>query len=154
MIPSFIRLNQGWNADPNVPNVETHLDGKDVLLRFNVNAMQFEEFQKGEKGTLRFVDCSQFRLGPTNDEGWYRGQCRFTGSAPRWGEFYAVVDDPSSVNGPDDWVAVQHAVPLAGRKHFLFYFRDDTFECIAMNCVIELTEDNALLRTSKSIPAI
>ena len=81
MIPSFIRLNKGWNADPNVSDVHTCVDGEDVLLQFDMNAFQFPEFKTGEKGVLRFVDCSRFRLGATNDEGWYLGQCRFTGLA-------------------------------------------------------------------------
>jgi hypothetical protein len=83
MIPSFIHLNCGWNADPNFPEVRTQVDGEDVLLQFNVNAFQFSDFNEGAKGVLRFVNCSRFRLGATNHEGWYLGQCRFTGLTPQ-----------------------------------------------------------------------
>jgi hypothetical protein len=31
----------------------------------------------------------------------------------------------------------------------LFYFRDETFECVAEHCTIELSEVNSLIRTRK-----
>ena len=151
MPTSFVRLNDGWNAEPNAPEESARVDGQDVLLQFDINALQFGEFIKGDKGVLRFVNCSQFRLGATNDEGWYRGQCRFSELAPAWGEFYAVIGDPNSTIGPNDWVVVQSAVGKS-RTHFLFYFRDRTFECVAEKCVVESTQKNALFRTHKSSP--
>jgi len=151
MTAQFIRLNNGWNADPNVSDESVLVDGHDVLLRFDVNAFQFPEFKYGEIGILRFVNCSRYRLGETNDEGWYLGQCRFSGLAPAWGEFYTVTGDPSSTDGPDDWVAVQRSTAENG-KHFLFYLRESTFECVAEKCVAEPRQDNALFRMSKTIP--
>ena len=150
MFPRFVRLNLAWNAAPNAPDPETIIDGEDLLLVFNVNAFQFPEFCHGERGVLRFVNCSRFRLGATNDEGWYLGQCRFTGLAPAWGEFYAVIGDPGSVAGPDDWVVIRSNPGLKG-THFLFYFRDSTFESVSEACMVEPVEENALFRTGKSI---
>jgi|ERR1035437_5732129 hypothetical protein len=150
---SFIQLNRGWNAEPNAPDEFARVDGEDVLVQFHLNAFQFNDFSEGEIGVLRFLNCTRFRLGDTNDEGWYRGQCRFSHSAPGWGEFYAVIGDPNSTDGPDDWVVT----PLSVREnltHFLFYFRNHTFECVAKSCLIEPTQENALFRTHKSIPAV
>ena len=121
-----------------------------MVLRFDVNSLQFPEFRTDDKSALRFVDCSRFRLGETNDEGFYLGQCRFTGLAPEWGEFYAVVDEPRSVDGPNDWVILK-ATSALRRTHFLFDFRDCTFECVARDCVIEPTEKNVLLMTNNSV---
>lgn len=153
MVPKFIPLNVGWNADPNVPHVETRVTGHDLLLLFNVNGLQFSEFRHAEPGILSFVNCSQFRLGAPNDEGWYAGQCRFSGLAPVWGEFYAVIGDPGSITGPDDWVILKQKSG-AGSVHFLFYFRDETFECVSEDCGIEPIEENALFRAGRSIPSI
>lgn len=152
MPASFFRLNNGWNAEPNAPDESARVDGQDVLLRFDINTFQFGEFNESEKGVLRFVNCSRFRLGGTNDEGWYRGKCRFSRLAPAWGEFYAVIGDPNSTEGPSDWIVVQHSAG-GNRTHFLFYFRDRSFECVAEKCVIEPTQKNALFRTHKSIPS-
>ena len=106
MEPTFVKLNLGWNAEPNDPNPEVQVVGADLILRFTMNPFRFPEFQAKEQGLLRFVDFSKFRLGPTNDEGWHLGQCRFSGKAPNWGEFYAILNEPASAAGPDDWVVV------------------------------------------------
>jgi hypothetical protein len=153
MFPRFVRLNLAWNAVPNTPDPKTRIDGEDLLLVFNVNSFQFPEFRLGERGVLRFVNCSRFRLGATNDEGWYLGHCRFTGLAPAWGEFYAVIGDPGSVAGPDDWVVIRSNPGLKG-THFLFYFRDSTFESVSEACMVEPVQENALFRTGKSIACI
>jgi hypothetical protein len=153
MALSFIRLNDGWNAEPNAPGESARIDGRDVLLDFAVNAFRYREFNEDDKGGLRFVNCSRFRLGSTNDEGWHRGECRFSGIAPAWGEFYAVTGDPRSTEGPDDWVVMQRD-PTEKRTHFLFYFRDRTFECVADKCLVEPIQDNALFRARKAIPQV
>ncbi len=145
MNPTFEQINKGWNAEPNAPEPRIEVTGNDLLLTFFVNAFQFEEFEEEELGILRFVDCERYRLGSTNDEGWYRGQCRFSKLAPSWGEFYLVSGDNALLNAPTDWKILK---PDSGTgKHFLFYFRDETFECVAKQCVAEKTANNSLQRT-------
>jgi hypothetical protein len=128
---TFQQLNAGWNAEPNAPAPKVLVEGGDVVLSFFLNPFQFPQFQDGDQGRLRFVSCRCYRLGPTNDEGWYRGQCRFSKAAPRWGEFYEVRGDLRLNECPDDWVEL--CPPQDGSRHFLFYFRDETFECDAAN---------------------
>jgi hypothetical protein len=153
MQPHFLQLNLGWNAEPNAPDPQVEVLGKDILLRFDLNPFQFEEFEEDEIGFLRFINCERFRLGPTNDEGWYRGQCRFSKIAPEWGEFYEIFGDDTSTNGPTDWRAVS-TKNTGEPHHFLFYFRDNTFECVAERCVIEARDDNALQTKGKRLPAL
>ena len=150
---AFVRLNHDWNAEPNAPDVSASPDGQDVILSFYLNPWQFPEFEEEEKGVLRFSNCSQYRLGRTNDEGWYRGQCRFSTLAPAWGEFYAILGDPRSIDGPGDWITTQSNFGKSG-THFLFYLRDNTFECVAEKCTIEPIADNALHVRRKSIPSL
>ena len=148
----FHQLNQGWNAEPYFPNPIIDVQGGDVALRFSVNALQFTEFHEGETGILRFVDCRRYRLGPPNDDGWYGGQCRFSRLAPEWGEFYLIVGDASLLDMPQDWHIL--SPPNDNGRHFLFHFRENTFECTAKQCVIEPDADNALYRTGKQLPDI
>jgi hypothetical protein len=63
----------------------------------------------------------RYRLGNTNDEGWYRGQCRFSKLAPAWGEFYEVEGDPLMDKAPDDWV--QLSAPRKDRPDRFDYWR-------------------------------
>jgi hypothetical protein len=126
---TFRQLNEGWNAEPNAPSPQVGVDGADVVVSFLLNPFQFPRFKPEDMGILRFSSCSRYRLGPANDEGWYRGQCRFSKVAPRWGEFYEVDGDLRLQECAEGWVAV--ASPEGVQRHFLFYFRDQTFECDA-----------------------
>ena len=152
MKPRFHKLNEGWNAEPYTPNPVIEIQDRDLVLRFLVNAFQFTEFEEGEIGALRFMRCARYRLGPADDDGWYGGQCRFSKLAPEWGEFYMVQGDAALLDAPQDW---QTIVPPGGSGlHFLFYFRENTFECVAEQCLIEPSADNALMRTGKKLPVL
>ncbi len=126
---SFTRLNDGWNAEPNAPDPKVRVEGTDLVLSFRMNHRQYPEYGEGNVGELRFTRCSRYRLGATNDQGWHMGQCRFSGIAPAWGEFYEVSGDLRLGQCPDDWI--QLAERNAASRHFLFYLRDDMFECDA-----------------------
>jgi hypothetical protein len=129
MTTTFLKLNEGWNADPNAPCPEVHVEGDVVFLRFFVNYFTYPAFSKDDVGVLRFDDCWRYRMGSVNDEGWYRGQCRFSRLAPDWGEFYQVQGDLLLDRVPKDWTVL--STPESSSKHFLFYLRDETFECDA-----------------------
>ena len=140
---SFRKLNGEWNAEPNAPYPRVAVSGHDVLLRFLLNPFQFTSFAEDDEGVLRFVNCARYRLGATNDEGWYRGQCRYSKSAPGWGEFYEIVGPDPHLMDPIDW-KIAGGVSTSAR-HFLFYFRDETFECIAADWTFERVPENALV---------
>ena len=128
MQTAFTILSKGWNADPNAPEPLARVDGHSLHLTFDLNSYQDDLFEDGDWAEITFSQCSRYRLGPTNDEGWYRGQCRFSKLAPTWGEFYEVTGD-LMLNGKDlHW---KNLLGDSSAKHFLFYFRDETFECDA-----------------------
>lgn len=124
----FIHLNPDWNAEPNAPGERVDLSGQALRLSFDLNPWAFRAHD-GERAELLFADCARWRLGSTNDEGWYRGQCRYSGVAPQWGEYYEITGDDPARDLPDDWIEI---APLKSiHRHFLFYLRDQTFECMA-----------------------
>ena len=142
--PSFIKLNEGWNAEPNAPYPSVKVAGTDVLLQFLLNPVRFLQFDPEDRGTLRFSTCSRYRLGATNDEGWYLGQCRYSSIAPAWGEFYELIGADPRLDEPKDWHVVNAASNAS--RHFLFYLRDETFECVATHWEREPDPANALFR--------
>ena len=146
--PTFVHLNVGWNADPNAPDPKVNAERTDVLLHFRMNYMIYPNFTEEDVGFLRFTKCERYRLDSTNDEGWYRGQCRYSKIAPEWGEFYEITGDDPLKFAPEDWIVLPEAA--FGRRHFLFYFRDNTFECIAADWQFEPTSENALFRLNFS----
>jgi len=133
---TFVRLNPDWNAEPNVPDPRVRVEGADVVLEFVANHYRFRRFAEGRRIGLRFRSTTRYRLGPTNDEGWYRGQCRFSRIAPAWGEFYEVGGDLKLDQTPGGWISLGDS-PTPARRHFLFYLRDQTFECSAEDWALE-----------------
>ena len=132
MATHFVRLNDEWNAEPNAPMETVQIsDGDTVVLEFYLNSFAFTAFTEEHRGRLIFEGVTKYRLGPPNDEGWYRGKCRFSGLAPEWGEFYEI-------NGElfDEAVAWQflsnREAQGSPRTRYLFYLRDRTFECDAL----------------------
>jgi len=85
---------------------------------------------------LVFAGCWRYRLGSPNDEGWYRHGDRFGRLAPGWGQFYEVEGELLAAQVPD-WTLLGEPPPGRSR-HFLFYLRDETFECDARDWRIEL----------------
>jgi len=137
-MPQFQQLNNGWNADPNAPYPSVRVDSADIVLMFRLNHWLFRVSADAGLGVLRFAQCRRYRLGATNDEGWYRGQCRFSKLAPKWGEFYEITGDLRLDKYlDDDWIVVDAA--NGGTRHFLFYMRDDTFECDALDWSFAVT---------------
>ena len=131
--PVFVRLNNGWHADPNVPDPVVELSDSDIHLRFDLNSFGGDA-NVASQGRIIFKDCTAWRLGLTNDEGWYLGQCRYSQFAPAWGEFYEIRGKDPLRKAPTDWQILAGAAD-ADQKHYLFYFRDETFEAFALDWV-------------------
>lgn len=62
------------------------------------------------------------------------GQSRFKELGVEWGEFYQIHDS----NWKEDFPNPIHVSEKdTERHHYLFYFRDNTFECIAASYDVE-----------------
>jgi hypothetical protein len=125
----FKKLNEGWDAEPGVPEPHVRTDETGLTLTFFLNPQLNPQFRDYDHGELFFPNCWRYRLGYPNDEGWYKGHCRFRCLAPDWGDFYEVSGDLLD-SGPPDWVLLRSDHSGLSR-HFLFYFKDETFECVA-----------------------
>jgi hypothetical protein len=153
-----LRLDDGWDAEPNAPDPQVAVAGSTVAVRFRLTrprrstnrtsgilgalgrllgAGRADEGRAdGGWGTLRFLRCSRWRWDATNDHEWYKadGQGRYAGVAPAWGRFYELVgEDP--VRDAVPWQAVEAETGAA--RHFLFYFRDETLEFMAQDWAFE-----------------
>jgi hypothetical protein len=129
MATEFKKLSLDWNADPNCPLPQVTAWEHDIVLSFFMNHFRYKQFSEGDIGQIRFRNCWRYHLAGTNDEGWNLGQCRFSKLAPEWGEFYEISGNLLLDKSPNKWVDV--GPKEVSQKHFLFYFRDKTFECAA-----------------------
>lgn len=123
-LPSFKRLNDGWNADPNAPKLQTELQGNTLVVRMKPIPYQPKVYRDIAMIEVCFEGCSRYRLTPINDEGWYCGQCRFSGLAPEWGEFYEIVGNTRDDMELTSWLKAEGN----GTRHFHLYLRDETLE--------------------------
>lgn len=120
-----------------MPEAQVFVEGDALVLRLRLNTQLYERFAEDSEAQLRFRQCERYHLAGTNDEGWYRGQCRFGRSAPAWGEFYRLDGDSEQLLATDKWIVLSPQ-PNPAARHFLFYLRDSTFECVAEAWTLEL----------------
>ena len=128
---NFKKLNGDWHADGGAPEPNVCTNESGSTLTFFLSAGPNTKFRASDRGEIFFSQCWRYRIGPPDDEGWYKGHCRFRCLAPEWGEFYEVTGDLLD-SGPKDWVLIKGDSSDFSR-HFLFYFKDETFECDAQD---------------------
>lgn len=139
----FEQLNFGWNAEPNAPEVKINVVENDVVIQFFLNAFEYDKFSEGDKAKLTFHDCLQYRCGSPNDEGFYIfGQSRYKSLGVKWGEFYLVHGSNWEEDFPDSIFVSNQAHGVL--NHYLFYFKDETFECVAKNYDLQIEHKNNL----------
>lgn len=123
-MPKFTQLNSGWNAEPNAPDLQVEQDGTSLVARFRPNPFLYPEYERVSLIIVRLEDCERYRITSVNDHRWHGGQCRFSGLAPTWGEFYEISGDTHDDLDATPWTATKGL----GIRHFHFYFRDEALE--------------------------
>lgn len=126
---TYKQLNNGWNADPNAPEPKISIHGSSITLEFYLNYFLFDNFKEGDKGQLTFLNCFKYAINTLNDEGYYKGNYRYKYTDLPWGEFYQINSAPEDF--PKDAVILNFNENVSNLKHYLFFFKDDTFECLA-----------------------
>jgi hypothetical protein len=127
---NYKKLNIGWNADPNAPNVELAVVGKNLKIKFNLNPFIFERISEGAKGELIFNLCFKYSFNSCNDEGYFNGQYRYKEDQLPWGEFYEIQNDWKNDFHPD-FKVLNNDLVTKELKYFIFFFKDNTLECVA-----------------------
>lgn len=127
----YIKLNKNWNAEPNTPEPKISTTEGEIVLSFFLNPFVFEHIDKDEIGRLEFNNVYAYRFDPTNDQEYRRGQFRFLNDQLPWGEFYELKDSKWDLNFPDDKIVLNDKINKKEIRHFIFFFRDNIFECLA-----------------------
>lgn len=137
----FIQITENWNADPVSPEIELKVDGIDLIMDIYLNHFRFDRYQEGDKVKIRFRNCSEYSLNTCNDEGYYYGQYRTNPNELPWGEFYEIKRGLDR-NMPNPVVKTQN--DNSNRKHFIFFFKDETFECLASEYYLDFYNEKVL----------
>lgn len=128
-LPTFTQLNEDWNAEPIAVGLKIEETGNSLLVRMRPNPYLHSQYKGIEEISVSFEGCSKYRVTPINDQAWYSGQCRFSGLAPAWGEFYEISGDTRDEMDPTLWIQMDGA----GTRHFHFYLRDEALEVKAQD---------------------
>jgi hypothetical protein len=132
-ILKYNKLNKNWNAEPNDPQPIISSTEEGISLTFLLNHFLFEHIDEGEYGRLNFEDVYGYRHGPTNDEGYFNGQFRFKQDQLPWGEYYLLPNSKWQNDFPKDIVLLDDTINKNKLKHFIFFMKDSTFECLAID---------------------
>ena len=128
----YTKLNLNWNAEPNSPDEILTMEREVVRLEFSLNSFLYENFQERDKGVLEFNNVHKFSLNRMNDEGYFSGKYRYKNSDLPWGEFY-VVETDWEIDFPKNNLLILPKGKNKLLKHYIFFLKDSTFECVAEN---------------------
>jgi hypothetical protein len=130
----YVQISTDWNADPVSPEIDLKVDGTDLTMDIYLNHDAFDNFTEGDKARIRFKNCSEYSLNTCNDEGYYYRQYRTNPNELPWGEFYEIKSGLDR-NYPEPIVKIQS--DNINKRHFIFFFKDETFECHASEFELE-----------------
>mgnify|MGYP000489436363 CR=1 FL=1 len=136
----YIKLNKNWNAEPNAPDPVISESDQSIKLTFLLNSFVYQHIDDDDTGSLEFFEVYAYRLGSTNDEGYFRGQFRFKNEQLPWGQFYELIDSNWKKDFPLDMVILNDAINKSNLRHFIFFLRDETFECLAVEYQFKFTD--------------
>lgn len=132
-LPTFTRLNEDWNAHPNDVALRLEQSRDELIARMKPNPYAYRQYEKIPEISVSFKNCSNYRVTSVNDEGWYSGQCRFSGLAPKWGEFYEISGKTRDEMNSTPWIKMEGV----GARHFHFYLKDETLEIKSQDWVLQ-----------------
>ena len=130
--PIFKKLNNDFDADPNAPDPKIGLLGNHVVLSFFLNSFLWDNVSEGERGTLTFLNCLQYRLGKPDSDSYPK--YRYYQPDIAYYDFYMVENSKWIEDFPFDKKIHNSSVLDEFERslhHYIFFFRDNTFECVA-----------------------
>jgi hypothetical protein len=132
----FTKLNRGWNADVGAPEENVVVAGDTVVVEFYLSYSSYKRFPENDKGKLTFTKCHKYSIKGTNDEGYYMGQHRYKDEELPWGEFYKL-ETNWRLDFAEEPIFLLEPANRAQLNHYIFFFRDNSFECVAADYKIE-----------------
>lgn len=142
----FKKINKLYESDPNIAKPKIEVSGSKVSLFFPLNYFVFN-FKEGEYGKIIFHDCLMFRVGDPNDEGLLMLSQQEVINDSVWSlENFPEIEVNSFFEIENsDWSSIlKHkgfinsdvnieSIDRSKYKHFVFFMKDGTFECVCSN---------------------
>lgn len=129
----YTKLNGNWNADGNAPNPIISLFEGGMALSFRLNSNDSEYIDEGEMGILEFYNVHAHKLETIDHEGYLKGQTRFKNDQLPWGDFHEIKNGQWPKDFPNDSIVLDKSIDKKDLRHFIFFLKDQMFECLAMD---------------------
>jgi len=125
------KLNKNWSAEPSVLLETIKLTDDGIEVNFLLNSLPYEYIEEGEKGKLEFYDVYAYRKAASNSEEITKRQIPFKADLIPLGDFYELLDSKWKTDFSEDKIIVDESKKTSKLRHFLFFLKDSTFECLA-----------------------
>nr|WP_299382190.1 hypothetical protein [Allomuricauda sp.] len=141
--PTYVKLNFDFDAEPNAPSPDISINDSTLILKFLLNPFLWDNVEDDEQAELHFYDVLKYRLGGPGSDNF--SDFRYYDEGIDNYGFYHLKNSYWTKDFPlDEKVVSEEPNSENGVfKHYVFFFRDNTFECIA--------EDFKFVRTGNII---
>lgn len=125
------KLNKNWSSEPSIPleSIERTDDG--IEVNFVLNSLPYEYIEEGEKGKLEFYNVYAYRKAASNSEEISKRKIPLKVDQIPLGDFYELLDSKWKTDFPTDKIIVDETKKTSKLRHFIFFLKDATFECLA-----------------------
>ena len=127
----YIKGNKNWSAAESEIEPIVSVEENRVDLKFNLSHLQFSHIDEGDKGILKFQEVYAYNLEPISQEEYAQGKFRFKNEELPWGKFYELPNSNWRNDFPASKVIVNESLKATKLKHFIFFFPNHIFECLA-----------------------
>ena len=130
MKSTYKKLNLDFDAEPNAPNPIVTENSESLSLTFLLNPFIWDNVKDDEQAKLIFNKVYAYRIGSPGSDN-FKDFRYFDSEIDNYG-FYQIENSKWKSDFPDDKKIVNNTfVDSSDLNHFVFFFRDNTFECIA-----------------------
>ena len=129
--PTYIKLNLDFDAEPNAPSPEISINDSTLILKFLLNPFLWDDVEDDEQAELRFNDVLKYRFGGPGSDNF--SDFRYYDKGIDNYGFYQLKNSNWTKDFPLDEKVISKEPNSSNDnfKHYVFFFRDNTFECIA-----------------------
>lgn len=125
------KLNKNWSAEPSFPLETITRTDDGIEVNFELNSLPYEYIEEGEKGKIEFYEVYAYRKAAPNLEEISKRKIPLKVDQIPFGDFYELLDSKWKTDFPSDKIIVDETKKTSKLRHFLFFLKDTTFECLA-----------------------
>lgn len=133
------KIQYGYLPEPNVTKLKPEMRDDNLIVIFPLNYHINNKIKETDRGELTFHNCKAWRYGAPNDESFYGLH-----EGTNYQQLGFEMDNLYEVEGFEtDFIKQQSKLlvnPL--NKHYLFFTKEGTLECLANNIRFKRLDEN------------